>query len=702
MPKRLEERYVRQMFIDAGYQLANNFKYVNNKKKHLVLDLFTDQFTRISLQQLRYKLKTHQRPEFSELPFPYPEPENDNIHKQLSAKKRFLNNHSFLNEESETFTIDVWNIYKDLMPKINKKQTFTYKFKNGDAEKMSAQMLAITIALKDSFIKIQKTHNIVLDLETTNERHRYFHVNAATINDLFEMFKNPTPNFEITDSSDNMLLDSLDYKNITFNYVKPSANRHVRAGFFPFINTTTYDLSKYGIYNDINDVRIIEPCIITAFKASNAFTDNEINEIDAMIKVKSFPQAELKNISKLFKINIYVRHYKDNNKSSHIEFKDKTYVRSIKLMIFYDHYMLLEQINDSKQSNYALIKQMIANNKLRSMTNNELDTVFTKCITTTRTQKPYSNYRLIHVADNNKEYPLTCFNQYYFGYTPDDNEIEMRLNELQAFVNTLPLRNSVNVRCYKRFSMLMQKIMYEYGCFDNVYELSGVKRDEIRNQLTFPSRVFGNINDKQINEKCYYIDFNGAFCSFMTNIPSGLNDNVSNNKIKELINIMYNKRLEAKQNHNDKLAKTLKFIMCSCYGSSITRPKLYTNKRSQNIQGTIREHGDLVASYNDNGFVTIKKALVEHYNHPQFAKVILDGFKAKCNEIKSLVNVLFQNFDAFIVNEADYNKLNELGYIHPTELGKLKVEHVFKSITFKNKCSWIGINMDDSEFRHCC
>ena len=100
--------------------------------------------------------------------------------------------------------------------------------------------------------------------------------------------------------------------------------------------------------------------------------------------------------------------------------------------------------------------------------------------------------------------------------------------------------------------------------------------------------------------------------------------------------------------------------------------------------------------------ITIKRALVEHYNHPQFAKVILDGFNAKCDEIKSLVNVLFQNFDAFIVNEADYNKLNELGYIHPTELGKLKVEHVFQSITFKNKCKWTAINMDGSVFNHCC
>ncbi|MBR4625674.1 MAG: hypothetical protein IKO56_09095 [Alphaproteobacteria bacterium] len=698
MPKKLSEQVVRQLFLDAGYQLPNNFAYVNSKKKHKVLDKFTNEFTRLSLQQLKYKIKRNQRPTFSELPLPYPEPQNDNQpqHVQLSARRRFLNNHSFLNNQPQWFATEIFNIYTELMPKINRKQTFTYDFYDDGSDYMSVQMFGITVALKDSLAKIQKTHDIVLDLETVDGRHRYFHVNAASINDLYEIFNSPAPNFDVTDSADNMLLDTLDYKKVTFNFVQPHTNRHVRAGFFPFINTTTDDLSRYGIYTNINDERITEPCILTAFKASNVFTDNEINEIDDMIRVKNFPQAELKNISKSFKINIYVRHYKQNNQTSHVEFADKSYTRSLKLMIFYDHYMLLEQVN-ARQSSYTLIKQMITKKQLRPMTDKELNTVFTKIFTTSRPTKPYNNCRLIHVPDQTKRYPLTCFNQYFFGYTPDADEVEMRLNELQQFVNTLNLRHHVDVRCYKRFSMLMQKIMYEYGCFDGVYELTGEKRDEIRNSLVFPTR---QLTTDTINEKCYYLDFNGAYCSFMTNIPSGVDD-TCNTKIKELIEIMYAKRLNAKQEHNDKFAKTLKFIMCSCYGASITRPKLFKNKHSTNVQGTIREHGDLVVSHNEQGFVTIKRPLVEHYNHPQFAKVILDGFNAKCDEIKSLVNVLFQNFDAFIVNEADYNKLNSLGYIHPTELGKLKVEHVFQSVTFKNKCQWIGINEDGTEFRHC-
>jgi hypothetical protein len=143
--------------------------------------------------------------------------------------------------------------------------------------------------------------------------------------------------------------------------------------------------------------------------------------------------------------------------------------------------------------------------------------------------------------------------------------------------------------------------------------------------------------------------------------------------------------------------------MCSCYGASIRKPKTIKHKYSDNIQGTLNNQGDLVVSHENKaaGFVNIIQPYVEHYNHPQFAKTILEGFNNKVNELKSIVNILFQNIDAFVVNEEDFNKLQQLGYIHDTELGKLKVEHVFTSMTFYNKMRWIGINLDGTEFRHC-
>ena len=139
---------------------------------------------------------------------------------------------------------------------------------------------------------------------------------------------------------------------------------------------------------------------------------------------------------------------------------------------------------------------------------------------------------------------------------------------------------------------------------------------------------------------------------------------------------------------------------------SIAKPKTIKHKYSANIQGTLSHQGDLVACWSEQsegaGFCDIIQPYVEHYSYPHFAKVILDGFNSKMQEIKSLVNVLFQNIDAIIVNEADYQRLQQLGYVHPTELGKLKVEHIFSSVKFYNKMRWEAVTVDGEVFKHCC
>ena len=700
MPRKLSTQVVRQMFLDAGYEVDQNFVHQNTRTKYRVYDHLKDKWTRISVQQLKYHVAKGNRPSWSELPLPplqdlQPQTPQQ---QQQSPLERFINKHDALKNADPLFQQTVFNTYTQVMPQINRKRQFAYLFKS--QQTVSFEMLGVVYALKDSAAKILKTNSVLIDLETNSNKHRYFHVNTTTLNSLYDMFSTPEPDFSVQDSSDNMLLDSLDYKQMTFTFQPITINRRVRAGFFPFVNTSTTDLSRYGIYTTLDDPRITEPCIITALKSSGVFTENEMNQIEDMIKVRCFPQSELKHIAELFKVNVYVRHYKANNSTSHIEFNDPTFTRSVKLMIFYEHYALIEQVG--KQSSYALINRLIKSGSLRPMTDSEIDTCVLKGVNATPVRKRYSNFRplVVHIKPVNQHFKSRArHTQYFFGYTPDDDEVEYRLAELQQFVDTLKLRHRIDVRSYFKFSTLMKRIMYEFGCFDDVFELTGTVHDAIRSSLTFPQRV---MTTSTINEKCYYLDFNGAYCSFMTHIPTGVDMKGQNTKIKELIDIMYAKRLDAKRERNDKFAKTLKFIMCSCYGSSITRPKLVKHKYSQNVQNTINEYGELVLSHDNSNYVHLLQPYVEHYAHPQFAKVILDGFNNKVNELRSIVNVLFQNFDAFVVNEADYNKLNELGYIHPTELGKLKVEHVFIQMTFKNKCQWIGINEDGTEFRHCC
>ena len=710
MPRRLNNEDVRQKFIAAGYIPDNNFNYQNNKQRHRVYDILNNKYTMITLQTLNYNIKKGHRPLWEAITIP--EPQNDEQPVDNSPLQRFLRSHT-KQETLQTLPVEqqqqTFNSYQQLRRNIMSKRNFTYNFEQGNVEQQASQMRATILALHDSLSKIMPQHSIRLKVTTASGNERYFHVNPTTLSDLWAIFKDVEPDYSVEDSAGNFALDNSDIATIEFNFKPHKQGRQVAAGFFPFINLSQTDLTKYGIYSDLNDHRIAEPCLLTAFKASNIFTDDELSQLQEMVNTRVFPQVYLKKIHEHFRINIYIKHYHEQankSKSSHVDYNNKDFTRSIRLMILYDHYMLYEKLPNSNKYTYSLVKDMIKNNKLRPLTTKEYEQVFHNIIEYKPSKSEYTSARPIVIRPPKLSKHTSYIKQFkqgkhFFGYEPDADEVNFRLDELQEFVDTLPLRHHINIRHYYKFSNLFLRIMYEYGAFDNVYEIAGSLRDTIRDSLVFPNRV---MTTKVINEKCYYLDFNGAFCSFMTHIPTGPTaDGPGNAKINELINLFYNKRIAAKAQGNIKFATTLKFMMCSCYGTSIRKPKLVKHKYSENIQGTINNQGDFVISCDNktSGFVNIVQPYVEHYNFGHFAKVILEGFNNKLNEIKSLVTVLFQNIDAIVVSESDYNKLNALGYIHDTELGKLKVEHTFTRMKFFNKMRWYGVNLDGSKFKHC-
>lgn len=714
MPPRKDPNTVKQLFIAAGFIPTDAFNYQNIKQKHRVYDILNGRYINMSLQTLNYNVKAGRRPLWDEPTIiTSTEP-----HEPLHSLDRFIRSHP---GDFERLPFDhqreTHEIYRFLRAKIMTVKPFVYQFKQDETSQI-IHMRATIMALRDSLPKILPKHSIKLKVTTITGAERYFHVNSTTLDDLWAIFKDVDPDFSVEDSAGNFAINSLNIDTIDYTFKPQKHGKQVIAGFFPFINTTSTDLSAYGIYNNIDDPRVIEPCLLTAFRRSGIMMDDEMNQLTEMINTRDFPQVYIKNIAEHFKINVYVKHYHDDldqtsrpgekSRSSHVEYNDPSYDRSIRLMILYNHYALYNKVEGTNKFIYSVIKDMIKAGQLRPFSQREFEKVYGRIINSTPARGPYNSSRPIIIRPpkpSKNPYSAQCkYSEHLFGYKPDENEVNARLDELQEFVDSLHTRRPIDVRTYFKFSRLMERIMFEYGCFDDVYELAGTSRDSIRGSLVFPGR---EIIMKNINEKCYYIDFNGAFCSFMTHIPTGRptpNFTGINTKIGELINKMYNARVNAKKMGNDKLARTIKFIMCSCYGKSIAKPVKIKRKWSENIEGTLNNLGVLVSSYDNKpaGFVNVIQPYVEHYSYPQFARVILDGFDNKVRELEGIVNILFRNIDAFVVNESDFNKLKQLGYIHPTELGKLKVEHVFTSMTFFSKMRWVGVNEDGTEFRHCC
>jgi len=111
--------------------------------------------------------------------------------------------------------------------------------------------------------------------------------------------------------------------------------------------------------------------------------------------------------------------------------------------------------------------------------------------------------------------------KHFFGYNPEDDEIDIHLKELQEVIDSLNLRKHIDISLYYKFSELMQKVMHEFGCYDFVYELSGTEAKTIRDECIFPK--IKTINNKPFysNKKLYYIDLNGAYMSAVKYIPTG-------------------------------------------------------------------------------------------------------------------------------------------------------------------------------------
>ena len=67
-------------------------------------------------------------------------------------------------------------------------------------------------------------------------------------------------------------------------------------------------------------------------------------------------------------------------------------------------------------------------------------------------------------------------------------------------------------------------------------------------------------------------------------------------------------------------------------------------------------------------------------------------------KISELVNILYCNIDSILITESDFKILENAGYIGD-DLGKFKVEHVFKEFCIQSPRKWIATTIDNLEVK---
>ena len=629
----------------------------------------------------------------------------------------------------------------ELRKKFRNKKTFDYGVNNIN------DLIPFIYAIEKELPTLGKDLELTLYDSEGEIIHNEF-INHNSIHLIVFMF---SENIDLTFSEGYLFRGSNEIKNIRVEFRKSSDG----LGYFPFWNKSEFDLSIYGIYKNEKHPCINQSCLVTALYESKVLTSNEFEMIRSFIKTRNVTTDQIKHIAELLGIDIKLAVYKvirnsnGNIKDSHQHTSIYTYdndvlkiytateynklkrsKRKIEIIGLYfeefgsyvfGHYVISHPIdeeivkayfpNSSKANILMLIKEMFRRNLFEPMSEeikNKLNFSFKR-----HDDENYNTIRPIYIPKRvlkPKLYSKVKYSKYLFGFDVEKHNIDVLLDNLQKIVDRIV--SGVDVRCYTRSSDLMKRIMFEYGCFENVQESSGESNREFRSKINSPKRRTFNDKPLYLSGKYYYIDMNGAYLSFIDGIPYDLTKGCERNyKINDLIREMYKIRLELKKSKNP-LEDTIKLMLVCSYGNSIQKSKQFKNKFSEDVKKSVDNGSEFICKYNLNedgksGFISKIQCFNPHFSHPQLSKIMYDNYYYFMDKISKLVNVLYWNIDAILVNEDDYFKLKDLGYIG-SELGKFKVEKVFKEIGIMSPMKKAGLLCDGDSYKcpdnnfYCC
>jgi len=127
---------------------------------------------------------------------------------------------------------------------------------------------------------------------------------------------------------------------IYFHKARESRADRKSGGFFPYISSHSFDLSRQQIFRSKKDLneKTKDNCLIHALKASG-LDEKIINKIKIMCQTRIIPQHKIKMLCEKNNIRISVKHA--NNKTKY--YGDKKF-KTIKIGLLSQHYFLIEKI----------------------------------------------------------------------------------------------------------------------------------------------------------------------------------------------------------------------------------------------------------------------------------------------------------------------------------------------------------------------
>ena len=366
----------REQFKKYGFIPSNSFKFRGVYYSYRVFDEVHNKFTRYMYKKFLDDIASGKVQPVD--PFIHylqsPTTQGDSL-RSSDKLERFTRDFPYLpfgyeSEEIRRLTMEkVQRFRSEIAPKrINKLgdvEAAVIKHKDNEIEDKSSlfAMISILFAVSENYYP---NHKVVLEVKYKPNQYRdylfpsHHYIDDETVGLLTNLINYLWYGAEITimDDSDKYMLntwnewDSMliyfqeDRQNITNKLDTPVlAKGQRRAGAkWAWINTTSIDLSRYGIFNTFDPQNYRFPCLIHALQQSNILTNSELEYIKSVMNTRNFPTDNIKNISEKLDICIAVYYYESRDKTIHSPtIYGTNESRRIDLLLRDKHYMIYDK-----------------------------------------------------------------------------------------------------------------------------------------------------------------------------------------------------------------------------------------------------------------------------------------------------------------------------------------------------------------------
>ena len=151
---------------------------------------------------------------------------------------------------------------------------------------------------------------------------RYYALNDRTINLLMkgdiDMSATTSETAEVITDSDKEVVDLINVEQEVELFTVEKNRTRAGGSFFPYLNITIFDLSKYGIFKSVDRNNYKHDCLYLALQAGG-FSDIKLQELILTLRNRHIHKCGLSNLCNTWEINIELISIRNDGEKSDVD-----------------------------------------------------------------------------------------------------------------------------------------------------------------------------------------------------------------------------------------------------------------------------------------------------------------------------------------------------------------------------------------------